>query len=95
MSEMQIQAIKDAIKMLPRLKMEYLIMIKSQMEEAIDSELREIEPTVILENMDITEKIMYLDELNSKNKNSKEDTIPFEEILQKEGLTFEDLQDNN
>lgn len=93
MSEMQIQAIKDAIKMLPRLKIEHLFSIKTQMEEAINSELRELEPSVMLENMDITEKIMYLDEL--KSKNNKNDVIPFEEILQKEGLTFENLQDKD
>ena len=63
MSEAQIQAIKDVIKMTPRLNLECLNSIKILMEKAIDSELLKLEPTVILENMDITEKVMYLDYL--------------------------------
>lgn len=68
MCEAQIQAIKDVIKMTPRLNIECLNSIKVLMEKAIDSELLRLEPTVILENMDITEKVMYLDYLKeSKN----------------------------
>jgi hypothetical protein len=61
MSDSQIQLIKDVIKMTPRLNMECLESIKVLMEKAIDSELLKLEPTVILQNMDITEKVMYLD----------------------------------
>lgn len=64
MSETQLQTIKDVIKMTPRLNSECLVSIKVLMEKAIDSELLKLEPSVILENMDITEKIMYLDYLN-------------------------------
>ena len=98
MSEAQIQAIKDVIKMTPRLNMECLNSIKILMEEAIDSELLKLEPTVILENMDITEKVMYLDYL-TESKDTKEtevkNAVPFEEILQREGLTYDDLQDKD
>ena len=59
MSETQLQTIKDVIKMTPRLNSECLVSIKVLMEKAIDSELLKLEPSVILENMDITEKIMY------------------------------------
>ena len=96
MSETQIQAIKDVIKMTPRLNIECLNSIKVLMEKAIDSELLKLEPTVILENMDITEKVMYLDYL-TENKDTKEkeklNSVSFEEILKREGLTIDDLQD--
>lgn len=98
MSETQIQAIKDVIKMAPRLNLECLNSIRVLMEKAIDSELLELEPTVILENMDITEKVMYLDYLTeSKNTKEKElkNAVSFEEILKREGLTYDDLQDKN
>ncbi len=95
MSETQIQAIKDVIKMTPRLNVECLNSIRILMEKAIDSELLKLEPTVILENMDITEKVMYLDYL-TENKNTREteleNSISFEEILKREGLTYDDLQ---
>ena len=94
MSEAQIQAIKDVIKMTPRLNMECLNSIKILMEEAIDSELLKLEPTVILENMDITEKVMYLDYLTeSKNTKEKElkDAVSLEEILKREGLTLDNF----
>jgi len=71
MSEAQIQAIKDVIKMTPRLNVECLNSVKILMEKAIDSELLRLEPTVILENMDITEKVMYLDYL-TESKDTKE-----------------------
>ena len=98
MSDAQIQAIKDVIKMTPRLNAECLNSIKILMEKAIDSELLKLEPTIILENMDITEKVMYLDYL-TESKDTKENelknALSFEEILEREGLTIDDLQDKN
>lgn len=98
MSDLQLQAIKDVIKMTPRLNLDCLNSIKILMEQAIDSELLRKEPSVILENMDITEKVMYLDYL-TESKNTKEDelknSLTLEEILKREGLTIDDLQDNN
>ena len=98
MSEAQIQAIKDVIKMTPRLNLDCLNSIKTFMEKAIDAELLRIEPTIILDNLDITEKVMYLDYLmESKETREKElkDAVPFEEILKREGLTIDDLQDKD
>ena len=99
MSEMQIQAIKDdVIKMVPKLDIDCLISIKILMEKAIDSALLTLEPTVILENMDITEKVAYLDYLSeSKDTREKElkNSISFEELLKREGLTIDDLQDTD
>lgn len=98
MSETQLQTIKDVIKMTPRLNSECLVSIKVLMEKAIDSELLKLEPSVILENMDITEKIMYLEYLNeSKDTKEKElkNSETLEEILKREGLTVDDLQNYN
>lgn len=98
MSDAQLQAIKDVIKMTPRLNMECLNSIKILMEKAIDSELLKIEPTVILDNMDITEKVMYLDYL-TESKSTKEtefkNSISLEEVLKREGLTIDELQNND
>lgn len=98
MSETQIQAIKDVIKMTPRLNIESLNSIKVLMEKAIDSQLLKLEPTVILENMDVTEKVIYLDYL-TEGKNTKQNelknSITFEELLKREGLTYDDLQNKD
>ena len=98
MSETQIQTIKDVIKMTPRLNIECLNSIKVLMEKEIDSELLKLEPTIILKNMDITEKVMYLDYL-TESKDSQEielkDAVSFEEILKREGLTYDDLQNKD
>ncbi len=98
MSETQLQTIKDVIKMTPRLNMECLDSIKILMEKAIDYELLKLEPSVILDNMDITEKTMYLDYLK-ESKETKENELKnsetLEEVLKREGLTVDDLQNNN
>lgn len=98
MSDAQIQAIKDIIKMTPRLSVDCLNSIRTLMEKTIDSELLKREPTIILENMDITEKVMYLDYLmESKETKEKElkNALSFEELLKREGLTVDDLRDKN
>jgi len=98
MSDVQLQTIKDVIKMTPRISLDCLNSIKILMEKEIDSKLLKLEPTIILENMDITEKVMYLDYL-TENKDTKEqqlkEAVDFEELLKREGLTIDDLQDNN
>lgn len=98
MSEIQIQTIKDVIKMATRLNIKCLSSIKMLMEKEIDSELLSLEPTVILENMDITEKVMYLDYLKESKEtkeNEEKNAITFEEILNREGLTIDDLQNKD
>ena len=94
MSEAQIQAIKNVIKMTPRLNVECLNSIRTLMEKAIGSELLRLEPNII----DITEKVMYLDYLiESKDTKEKElkNAVSFEEMLKREGLTYDDLQDKD
>lgn len=98
MSETQLQTIKDVIKMTPRLNMECLDSIKILMEKAIDYELLKLEPSVILDNMDITEKTMYLDYLKESKEikeNELKNSETIEEVLKREGLTVDDLQNNN
>lgn len=98
MSETQIQTIKDVIKMTPRLNIEFLNHIRNLMEEEINKELLKLDSTIILSNMDINEKIMYLDYL-LESKSTKEtelnNSISFEELLKREGLTLDDLQNKN
>lgn len=96
MNDVRSETIKDVIKMTPRLNMDFLNSIKVLMEKAIDYELLRLDSSVILENMDITEKIMYLDYLTeSKGTREKElkSAVSFEEVLKREGLTIDDLQD--
>lgn len=95
MSNMQIQNIKDIFKMVPRLNLEVLKSIKVLTEKAIDSELLKLEPTIILENMDINEKVMYLDYLKESTETKEKElknSLTFKEILKREGLTIDDLQ---
>lgn len=95
MSNMQIQNIKDIFKMVPRLNLEVLKSIKVLTEKAIDSELLKLEPTIILENMDINKKVMYLDYLKESTETKEKElknSLTFEEILKREGLTIDDLQ---
>ena len=98
MSEAQVQTIKDIIRMMPKLNSEYLNSIRILMEKALDAELLRLEPTVMLKNMDITEKVMSLDYLNENDETKqkeKEGAISLEEILKREGLTVDDLQDKD
>lgn len=98
MSDTQIQIIKDVIKMTPKLSLKTLTTIRDLMESMIDSELIRLEPSVKLENMDITEKVMYLEYLTESKETKEEEernALSLEEILKREGLTLDDLQDKN
>ena len=85
MSEAQIQAIKDVMKMTPKLNVECLYSIRTLMEKAIESQLLKLEPTIILEK--------YLTESKDTRKEEIKNAVSFEEILKREGLTLDDLQD--
>ena len=98
MSDAQLQVMKDVLKMIPKLNLECLTSIKILMEKAIDSELLRLEPTVLLENMDITEKVMYLDYLTESEDTKEQESqnsVSLEEILKREGIDINDLQNNN
>lgn len=95
MSELQIKLINNIIKMTPKLSLEVLEEIEKIMENEINKKLLELENDVILENMDITEKVMFLDILQQTDEEREEaykTAIPFEEMLKREGLTLDDLQ---
>ena len=84
------------INIAPRLKEKTINSIKIIMEEALDKLILQIEPDTLLENMDVTEKLMYLDYISKSQEEQKkmeDEAIPFENILKKEGLTYDDLQD--
>jgi len=98
MSETQIQTIKDIIRMTPKLNNECLNAIRVLMEKEIDAEILKLEPTAILKNMDITEKVMYLDYLNESDdikQKEKEEAVSLDEVLKREGLSIDELQDKD
>ena len=98
MSKTQVKAIEDVIKMTPKLSLETLNFIRDLMEKELNDKLLKLEPSIILNNLDITEKVMYLDYLTeSKSTKEKEikESVSFEEVLKREGLTIDDLQNKN
>ena len=71
-------------------------MSELQNEKIIDAKLLTIAPDAILENMDITEKLMLIRELSlteEQRKKEKEEAISIEQALEEAGLTLEDLQE--
>jgi len=95
MSDTQIQIIKDVIKMTPKLSLKTLTIIRDLMESMIDSKLIRLEPSVKLENMDITEKVMYLEYLTESKETKEEEernALSLEEILKREGLQEESVR---
>lgn len=89
MSEQQKQNIIDIHNMACVLNQNQLEKIKELEEKMIDEKLLELAPDAILENMDITEKLMLIRELSlteEERKKEKEEAIPLEVILKEEGL---------
>lgn len=89
MSEQQKQNIIDIHNMACVLNQNQLEKIKELEEKMIDEKLLELAPDAILENMDITEKLMLIRELSlteEERKKEKEEAIPLEIILKEEGL---------
>ena len=93
MSEQQ-QHIIDIHNMSCILNVRQLKIIKELEEKMIDALLLSLAPDAILENMDITEKLMLIREL-SKDKETlnfeKEESIPIEEFLKEMGLNADDI----
>ena len=53
-----------------------------------------LEPSVILDNMDVTEKVMYLDYLTESTETKEEQlekSLSFEEVLKREGVTLDEV----
>ena len=94
MSETQKQNIMDINNMIYKLNGSEIEKIKRVIEKMIDSRILLLAPDVILENMDLTEKLMLIDYYSKTEKERnelEEDTIPFEEILQEEGIDYNKL----
>ncbi len=68
MSEIQKQMLVDVTNIISTLSVEEASAIIKYAERLIDLKLLSIEPTVLLDNMDITEKVMLLKELSKSNE---------------------------
>ena len=89
MSEQKKQNIIDIHNIACILTLEQQNIIKELEEKMLDEKLLSLAPDAILENMDITEKIMLIRELSLTEKERKkevEEAIPLEIILKEEGL---------
>lgn len=89
MSENQKQNIIDINNIMYKLNSIEVTTIKELAEKMIDAKLLALVPDVILENMDITEKLMMIDLYSmseEERKKAEEEAIPLEEILKEEGL---------
>lgn len=96
MSENQKQQIIDVTNIMFMLDTNELMAITGYAEKIIDLKLLSLVPDAILENMDITEKLMMIREFSKteeQRKKEREEAIAFEEALKEAGLTIDDLQD--
>lgn len=96
MSENQKQQIIDVTNIMAILNTNELRAITGYAEKIIDLKLLSLVPDAILENMDITEKLMMIREFSKtegQRKKEAEESIPFEEAIKEVGLTIDDLQD--
>ena len=96
MSETQKQNILDVANIMRKLSNVEVKAIKELAEKMIDAKLLSLAPDAILENMDVTEKLMLIDELtltDEQRQKEKEEAISFEQALEEAGLTVDDLQD--
>ena len=87
MSENQKQNIIDVQNIMCKLNSVEVKVIKELAEKIIDVKLLALAPDAILENMDVTEKLMLIDLYSmSKEEREKEeaDAIPLEDILKEE-----------
>ena len=70
-------------------------MSENQRQSIINTKLLTLVPDAILDNMDITEKLMLIDYYSKSEEERKKDereAIPFEECLKRAGLAIKDLQ---
>lgn len=96
LSETQKQNIIDVANIMRKLSNIEVKTIKELAEKMIDAKLLSLAPDAILENMDVTEKLMLIDELTlteEQRQKEKEEAISFEQALEEAGLTVDDLQD--
>ena len=90
MSKTQRQNIIDVHNIMCRLNDLEADTIKELAEKMIDVKLLTLVPDAILENMDVTEKLMLIDlySMSEEQKREEEEgAITLDEILKEEGLT--------
>lgn len=96
MSENQKQNIIDVHNIMCKLNNVEAEVIKELAEKMIDAKLLTLVPDAILENMDVTEKLMMID-LYSMSEEEREraraevEAIPLDEILKEEGLKLNNM----
>ena len=89
MSENQKQNIIDVHNIMCKLNNVELNAIKELAEKMIDVKLLALVPDVLLENMDVTEKLMMIDLYSmsvEERKQQEAEAISLDEILKEEGL---------
>ncbi len=95
MSESQKQNIIDVANIMRKLNTIEATVIKELAEKMIDAKLLTLAPDAILENMDITEKLMLIEELSlteEQREKERKEAISFEQALKEAGLTMNDIQ---
>ena len=95
MSESQKQNIIDVANIMRKLNTIEATVIKELAEKMIDAKLLTLAPDAILENMDITEKLMLIEEFSlteEQREKERKEAISFEQALNEAGLTMNDIQ---
>lgn len=89
MTSIQKQNIIDVYNIMCKLDLKDSALIKEMAEKLIDLKLLALVPDAILENMDVTEKVMLIN-LNTMSPEEREkemeDAIDIEEALKEEGI---------
>lgn len=95
MSKSQKQNIIDVANIMRKLNTIEATVIKELAEKMIDAKLLTLAPDAILKNMDITEKLMLIEELSlteEQREKERKEAISFEQALKEAGLTMNDIQ---
>lgn len=95
MSESQKQNIIDVANIMRKLNTIEATVIKELAEKMIDAKLLTLVPDAILKNMDITEKLMLIEELSlteEQREKERKEAVSFEQALKEAGLTINDIQ---
>lgn len=95
MSKSQKQNIIDVANIMRKLNTIEATVIKELAEKMIDAKLLTLAPDAILKNMDITEKLMLIEELSlteEQREKERKEATSFEQALKEAGLTMNDIQ---
>lgn len=95
MSEVQKQNIIDVANIMRKLSNIEVEVLKQLAEKMIDAKLLTIAPDTILSNMDITEKLMLIEELSmteEERQKERAEAISFEQAIKEAGLILDEIQ---